>query len=77
MHVVQTSGLPPNHGRMNLPMSGWTWKRRNAPTKTAIAYVNIINFSFKFGLKLSFVRMQLLSGNLQSGKSNIISRIGK
>ena len=30
MQVVQTAGEPPNQGRMNFPMIGWTWKRRNA-----------------------------------------------
>jgi hypothetical protein len=30
MHVVQTAGAPPNHGRMYLPIRGCTWKRRNA-----------------------------------------------
>src|SRR5687767_15032313 len=30
MHVVQTPALPPNQGRMYLPIRGWTWKRRKA-----------------------------------------------
>src|SRR3954469_13304295 len=41
MHVVQTPGLPPNHGRIYLPISGWTWKRRNAPVKIVRAKANI------------------------------------
>jgi hypothetical protein len=30
MHVVHTPGLPPNQGRMNLLITGWTWKSRKA-----------------------------------------------
>jgi hypothetical protein len=30
MQVVQTPGLPPNQGRMNLLMTGWTWKSKKA-----------------------------------------------
>ena len=33
MHVVQTLGVPPNQGRMYLPISGWTWKSRKALKK--------------------------------------------
>ena len=33
MQVVQTAGLPPNHGRMRLLTSGCTWKSRNALRK--------------------------------------------
>src|SRR5882672_1320225 len=38
MHVVQTPGPPPNQGRINLPISGWIWKSRNAPVKIVSAY---------------------------------------
>ncbi len=34
MHVVQTLGDEPNHGRMYLAMSGWTWNSRKALRKT-------------------------------------------
>jgi hypothetical protein len=37
MQVVQTAGPPPNHGRTYLPISGWTWNRRNAPANTVAA----------------------------------------
>ena len=33
MQVVQTAGLPPNHGRMRLLTSGCTWKSRKALRK--------------------------------------------
>src|ERR1051325_8110593 len=33
MHVVHTAGLPPNHGRMNFAISGWTRNSRKAPVK--------------------------------------------
>ena len=33
MQVVQTAGLPPNHGRMRLLTSGCTWNSRNALRK--------------------------------------------
>jgi hypothetical protein len=37
MHVVQTLGPPPNHGRTYLAMSGCTWNSRNALRKVAEA----------------------------------------
>src|SRR5262249_30188096 len=33
MQVVQTAGLPPNQGKMNLLMRGCTWNSKNALTK--------------------------------------------
>ncbi|MGB0655454.1 MAG: hypothetical protein ACPGMQ_08495 [Pirellulales bacterium] len=33
MLAVQTAGLPPNHGKIILLITGCTWKRRNAPQK--------------------------------------------
>ncbi len=33
MHVVQTPGVPPNQGRMNLPINGWIWNSRKALKK--------------------------------------------
>jgi hypothetical protein len=30
MHVVHTAGVPPNHGRIRLPIIGCTRNRRNA-----------------------------------------------
>jgi hypothetical protein len=41
MHVVQTPGPPPNHGKMYFPMRGCTWKSRNAPVKIVSAYAVI------------------------------------
>ena len=37
MHVVHTAAEPPNHGRICLAMSGWTWKSRNALRKIVSA----------------------------------------
>src|SRR6266699_1841771 len=28
--MLQTAGVPPNQGRINRPMIGWTWNNRNA-----------------------------------------------
>ncbi len=39
MQVVQTAGLPPNQGKMNLLISGWTWNSKNALTSTAPAKI--------------------------------------
>jgi hypothetical protein len=33
MHVVQTAGVPPNHGRMCLAIIGWTWNSNSALRK--------------------------------------------
>ncbi len=35
--VVHTPGVEPNHGRMYLPMIGWTWNSRNALRNTVTA----------------------------------------
>ena len=35
--VAHTPGVDPNHGRMYLPMIGWTWKSRNALRNTVAA----------------------------------------
>jgi len=40
MQVVHTAGEPPNHGKMNFPISGWTWKSKNALMNTVTAYEN-------------------------------------
>jgi hypothetical protein len=37
MTVDQTAGVPPNQGKMNLPIIGWTWKSKNAEMKTLMA----------------------------------------
>jgi hypothetical protein len=42
MQVVQTSGLPPNHGRINLAISGWIRKSRNAPVKIVSPKISIV-----------------------------------
>jgi hypothetical protein len=42
MQVVHTPGDAPNHGRMNLPISGWTWNSRNALRNTAAQNSNIV-----------------------------------
>jgi hypothetical protein len=41
MQVVQTAGVPPNQGRSTLPMTGWTWKSRNALRKMVAATMRI------------------------------------
>src|SRR5579864_9333337 len=41
MHVVQTPVIPPNQGRMNLPISGCTWNNKNALKNTVSAYTII------------------------------------
>src|SRR5438552_15671675 len=37
MQVVQTAGLPPNQGKMNFAISGWTRNSRKAPVKIVAA----------------------------------------
>jgi hypothetical protein len=32
-HTLQTAGVPPNQGRINRPMMGWTWNNRKALRK--------------------------------------------
>ena len=39
MQVVHTAGVPPNQGKIILPITGWTWKTRKALKKMAIALV--------------------------------------
>jgi len=43
MQVVQTLGLPPNHGKMYLAMIGCTWKSKNALTKIVVANKKNVN----------------------------------
>ena len=35
MHVLQTAVPPPNQGRINFPIIGWSENSRNAPKKIA------------------------------------------
>lgn len=37
MHVVHTAADPPNHGRINFAIKGWTWNSRNALVKMVSA----------------------------------------
>jgi hypothetical protein len=31
------AGVPPNHGKSNLPIMGWIWNNKNAEIKTLVA----------------------------------------
>ena len=54
MHVVQTDGQPPNHGRMFLLTSGCTWNNKNAPM--SVAALNVaIDHRFAADVGLGFV----------------------
>src|SRR4051812_1372901 len=60
MHTVQTAADPPNHGRMILATSGWTWNSRNAERKTVMAY-RVIFFA------IEFIILTLLSAYIRPG----------
>jgi hypothetical protein len=49
MQVVQTAALPPNHGNMNLPISGCTWKSRNELINVAAQNTNSASRVFDDG----------------------------
>jgi hypothetical protein len=44
MHVVQTAGPPPNHGRIKRAISGWTRKSRQAPQKIVRLKANMVGY---------------------------------
>src|SRR5882757_2219250 len=56
MHVVHTPGPPPNHGRMNLLITGCTWKSRNALSSDKIPRCN--EAASREGDAMSLERMQ-------------------
>jgi hypothetical protein len=42
MQVVQTAAVPPNQGKIDLPMTSCTWKRRNALNAIVDAKIGLV-----------------------------------